>query len=133
MAACLRLCRGLLQDPLAYPDPTIFSPERHLKQLHDGTWELRTDVPDPRKYAFGFGRRACPGVHIAEQSLFATITTLLHTIDIVRAKDSDGVEMVPEVQVASGLLAHTLPFPYELRMRPDAHELVDMCIAAADI
>lgn len=133
MAACLRFCRGLLHDPRAYPDPSVFSPERHLKQLHDGSWELRTDVPDPRMYAFGFGRRACPGIHIAEQSLFATIATLLHTIDIVRAKDSNGIEIIPEVQVASGLLAYTLPFPYELRMRPDARELVDMCVAAADI
>lgn len=90
-------------------------------------------MPDPRLYAFGFGRRVCPGRHIAEQSLFAILATVLHTLDVVRAKDGEGREVVPDVRVNSGLLSHTYPFPYELCMRADARELVDMCVAAAEL
>lgn len=129
----LTFSRGLLQDPQSYPNPSTFFPERYLDHLSDGTWQMRNDVPDPRMYAFGFGRRACPGLHIAEQSLFATFATLLHTLDVVRAKDEEGKEVVPDIRLTSGLLAHLLPFPYELRMREDARELVDMCVAAAEL
>jgi cytochrome P450 len=95
-------------------------------------WKLRTDVPDPRTFAFGFGRRVCPGTHIAEQSLFATLATVLHTLDVMRAKGPDGKEVIPDVKVNSGALCHPLPFPYELHMRKDARELVDICATDAD-
>jgi cytochrome P450 len=107
-------------------------PERYLAELHDGTWSLRPDAPDPRKYVFGFGRRICPGMHIAEQSLFAIVTTVLHTLSVERAKDASGNQVVPEVLVNSGALSHALPFPYEIRMRDDAKNLVDACILAAE-
>jgi hypothetical protein len=83
-------------------------------------------------YAFGFGRRVCPGTHIAEQSLFANLATVLHTLDVMRAKDHDGMEVIPDVGVNSGVLCHALPFPYELRMREDARDLVEMCQTVAE-
>ena len=43
--------RGMLHDPVAYPNPSLFKPERFIAGL-DTTTE-----PDPREIAFGFGRR----------------------------------------------------------------------------
>jgi hypothetical protein len=120
-----------LQGSPSKPE-SLFSPERHLRHLPDGTWKLRDDVPDPRMFAFGFGRRICPGAHIAEQSLFAILATVLHTLDVMPAKDQDGVNVVPDVRVNSGLLSHALPFPYELHMREDAGEMVETCVTTAD-
>jgi hypothetical protein len=119
--------RSLLHNPSTFPDPSKFSPERYLMQQCDGTWSLRPDVPDSRDYVFGFGKRTCPGRHIAEQSLFAAIATVLHTLDIVRAKDLEGNEVVPKVQVNSGALSHALPFAYGVAMRADAQPLMDVC------
>jgi cytochrome P450 len=115
-----------------YPNPEVFSPERHLIRLSDGRWKLREDVTDPRKFAFGFGRRVCPGIHIAEQSLFAILTTVMQTLDVVRVKDHDGREVIPDARVNSGLLCHPLPFAYILRARSDAKNLLDMCVAVAE-
>lgn len=42
----------MLRDPIAYPEPEEFKPERFLK---DG--ELNPAVRDPDTAAFGFGRR----------------------------------------------------------------------------
>lgn len=44
--------RAMMYDEKAYPNPTIFNPERFLK---DG--KLDPEVLDPRIIAFGFGRR----------------------------------------------------------------------------
>ncbi|KAJ6542523.1 cytochrome P450 [Mycena vulgaris] len=51
---------------------TGFAPEKHLN-------EDAADVRpvDPRAYAFGFGRRACPGQYLAEDSLFIFAASIL--------------------------------------------------------
>jgi cytochrome P450 len=100
--------------------------------MADGTWKLRTDVMDPRNFAFGFGRRVCPGTHIADQSIFATLATVVHTLDIRRAKDRNGKEVIPEARMNSGLICHPVPFEYEIHKRPDADKLLEMCATSVE-
>jgi cytochrome P450 len=118
---------ALLHDPDMYPNPEQFMPERYLERSPSGTWLNRTDVRDPRSFCFGFGRRICPGAHIAEQSLFAMVATVLHTLSVGRSKDMNGNEIVPQPDAGSGALSHPKPFDYTIRMRDDAKDLVQMC------
>jgi hypothetical protein len=48
----------------------------------------------------------------------------------MRAKNSEGNEIMPEIGLISGLVCHPRLFAYELRMRDDARELVNMGITA---
>jgi cytochrome P450 len=105
--------RGILHNPDDYPDPHSFNPARYLTP--DGA--LDPSIRDPRTACFGFGRRVCPGRHIADATLFAMVATLLATVDIVRAKDAQGKEIIPNVEVTSGLLCHPKPFPWSVRPR----------------
>jgi cytochrome P450 len=75
------------------------------------------DAPDPRTASFGFGRRVCLGRHLADASLFATFSTVLATMNIMRIKDAQGKETVPEVAQTSGFLSHPKPFNYALECR----------------
>ena len=50
-------------DPDVYPDPTEFKPERFIK---DGKL-VGTPYSERGHHGFGFGRRVCPGLHIAER------------------------------------------------------------------
>jgi cytochrome P450 len=118
---------ALLHDPEVYPNPEQFMPERYLDRLPSGAWSTRADVRDPRDFCFGFGRRICPGLHIAEQSLFAMVATVLQTLSIGRSKDVDGNEILPQPDAGSGLLSHPKPFDYTIGMRDDAKDLVQMC------
>ncbi|EIW84453.1 cytochrome P450 [Coniophora puteana RWD-64-598 SS2] len=61
---------AISQNPEKYPSPSSFKPERFL----DGTGGLTNDVPT---YAFGFGRRICPGRHFATNSLWIAVARLL--------------------------------------------------------
>ncbi|KAF5353993.1 hypothetical protein D9756_007077 [Leucocoprinus leucothites] len=62
-----------------FPEPEEFRPERFINN------------PDPffKNYSvtFGFGRRICPGQHIANDQLFVLITRILWAFDIVAQED----------------------------------------------
>ncbi|KAF9000229.1 cytochrome P450 [Cyathus striatus] len=80
---------ALTHDEETYPNPSVFDPERHLG-----------DNPqmDPFKFAFGFGRRSCPGSHFAEMSIFLTVSSILATYNIGKPLDKDGKETEPLVE-----------------------------------
>lgn len=48
----IRWNRAILDDPVVYPDPSVFNPERFLK---DG--KINPEVQDPEVAAFGYGHR----------------------------------------------------------------------------
>jgi hypothetical protein len=113
--------RSILHNSDDYPEPERFMPERFLTP--EGA--LDPTVRNPRTVCFGSGRRICPGQYVAEATLFMTVATLLATIDIVRAKDADGKEIVPEVVATGELVSHAKPFPWAARSRSsDAAALV---------
>jgi cytochrome P450 len=111
------MCRAILHNPKDYPDPHVFDPERYLVATPSGAYASNLNAPDPRTAAFGFGRRGCVGRHLADASLLATVSTVLATMNIIRAKDAHGKETVPEVAQTSGFTSHPKPFSYALECR----------------
>jgi cytochrome P450 len=67
-----------------YPEPDAFKPERFINP--DGT--LREDPV--LTSLFGFGRRICPGRHLAEATLFIAIASFLSVFNIKKGNDTDG-------------------------------------------
>lgn len=51
---------------------------------------------DPRTFAFGVGRRMCPGRYLGEASVFTTASMLLATSTLKKATDRNGREIEPE-------------------------------------
>ncbi|KAH6899210.1 cytochrome P450 [Coprinopsis sp. MPI-PUGE-AT-0042] len=74
---------AISRDPIIYPDPYEFRPERFLK---DG--KIDPDVLDPNSYAFGFGRRICPGRWLSQESLGLFAASLLAVFNVLPAKDA---------------------------------------------
>ncbi|KAF9074345.1 cytochrome P450 [Rhodocollybia butyracea] len=74
-------------------DAVEFRPERFLNE--DGT--LRSD--EDEHSAYGFGRRICVGRHVADNSLFINIATVLWALNIVPSTDKE----VPQEQKRDSL------------------------------
>ena len=66
-----------------YPEPDSFKPERFINP--DGS--LRDDPAVTS--LFGFGKRICPGRHLADAMIFIVIASLLSVFDIKKGDDSE--------------------------------------------
>ncbi|PSR97715.1 hypothetical protein PHLCEN_2v4273 [Hermanssonia centrifuga] len=88
---------AILHDPATYPDPDKFSPEQFLTD----TGELNLDAPEPTA-AFGFGRRICPGMYMASDSLWIAAASLLWAFRV--EKPEGGEQESPTGNYTSGLV-----------------------------
>ncbi|KAG2156216.1 cytochrome P450 [Suillus clintonianus] len=100
----------MLNDPQTYADPSEFNPERFLAK--DGK-EAETD---PRTVVFGFGRRICPGLHLADASVWISTAMSLAVFNISKVVEN-GVEITPEVDPSSGTISHPKPFKCSIKPR----------------
>lgn len=78
--------RAMLHDENVYPDPFVFKPERFLTK--DG--KIDNTTRDPRHACFGFGRRICPGRHMAFSAVWIALASILYSFSIDKTKDEAG-------------------------------------------
>jgi len=83
----------MLHDEKDYPDSYSFKPERHITTGPDGKMKINPEVFPPENIVFGFGRRECPGQHMAYASVWITICLVLSAFRIEKRKNADGSEI----------------------------------------
>lgn len=105
---------AISRDKEMYPDPSEFRPERFLGP---------SPQMDPRKFIFGFGRRACPGLHFAQASLFLNISCILAAFTIAKPLDERGEEITPIAEFENvSVVRH--PKPFKCRFIPRNKDLL---------
>ncbi|KAF9560649.1 cytochrome P450 [Agrocybe pediades] len=87
------------RDPAYFPDPEKFDPQRWLTK--EG--KIKEDL---RSYSFGFGRRVCPGQHMATASVFIN-TALIQWAFKVKP---DPTSPIDEWAFTESANTHPLPF-----------------------
>ncbi|KAK0199456.1 cytochrome P450 [Desarmillaria ectypa] len=93
---------SIFRDPEVFPDPERFDPQRWLTP--DGTF--RGDI---KNYNFGFGRRVCPGMHVANRSLFINTALLMWAFNISQdSVDTMGLTDSPNMR----------PLPFKVTFEP---------------
>ncbi|KAF9002123.1 cytochrome P450 [Cyathus striatus] len=106
---------AILRDESIYTNPDSFNPGRYLAKPEGN------EEPYPIGH-FGFGRRICPGLHFADASLWIAICSILATLDIGRALDDKGNEIIPTVELVTGITSHPKQFPYSIKPRDQTRE-----------
>ncbi|OBZ76382.1 O-methylsterigmatocystin oxidoreductase [Grifola frondosa] len=99
-----------LHDPHTYEDPMTFNPNRFLSS------QSRAPERDPREVAFGFGRRICPGLNLADASIWLSCAMSLAAFDISKATE-DGVVIEPSLEYSTGTISHPPPFKCSIKPR----------------
>ncbi|GLB39440.1 putative cytochrome p450 [Lyophyllum shimeji] len=104
----------ILHDANLYPNPFRFDPERFTSA---NSTNLKTPFvpsqPDPRAYAFGFGRRTCPGMNFAETTMLLAMAGILAKFDISLPTH----EPLPQVEFTPGITSHIKPFNVNITPR----------------
>ncbi|KAK0209427.1 cytochrome P450 [Armillaria fumosa] len=89
----------ICRDPSVFANPEVFDPTHWF----DDNGSLRSDAS---LFNFGFGRRVCPGRHVADRSLFITTALLLWAFRITEDENppidqrnfkGEGISITPEV------------------------------------
>jgi len=103
---------AISRDPVVFPNPEKFDPQRWLDQ----NGELRNDI---ECYPFGFGRRVCPGMDLANRSMFIALAHLLWSFRI-REHPGTPIDTTPDMDNA---VAHLPPFEVDFVPRIDVERL----------
>lgn len=106
------------------PEPEKFNPDRfrnHPKLANEyavgGDWENRDH------YGYGAGRRLCPGILLAERSMWRITAKLLWAFEFSEPTDPVTGKTVPldENAYTSSNLVCPLPYRVTVKPRSDAH------------
>lgn len=75
------------------------------------------DAYDRDHFTYGAGRRVCPGVHVAEKSLYINIARVLWGFNIGKKKNADGTVVEPDMGMVRGFLSVPQLFDCEITPR----------------
>jgi cytochrome P450 len=85
------------------------------------------NVADPYErdhFTYGAGRRACPGVHVAERSLYINISRVLWGFDISKKGGPDGKLIEPTQTMVRGFMSVPQPFECDITPRSEKHATI---------
>ncbi|KAI9275905.1 cytochrome P450 [Phascolomyces articulosus] len=69
-------------NPDLYPEPTKFKPERFLNNTRTMQSCANGKLENRDHFLFGWGRRTCPGIHLAEVQMFNILTRVFADCDL---------------------------------------------------
>ncbi|KAJ3839896.1 cytochrome P450 [Lentinula raphanica] len=113
---------GIYHDPDLYEDPETFNPDRFIDNEY-GT-KPNVDTSNFRaNIAFGYGRRICPGIHLANNSLLLNTMNLLWGFSFESPLDtSTGLPIPVDIfNYHKGILAVPKPFKCRITCRSPGH------------
>ncbi|KIY44122.1 cytochrome P450 [Fistulina hepatica ATCC 64428] len=114
-----------LHDPVVYHDPLTFNPDRFLGP---------SPAPDPRETGvFGYGRRICPGNHLADVSVWINVAKAIAALHVSKAVDENGKIIEPVADTTDGVIVRPLPFRCSVKPRSEhILKLIDEALLLAE-
>ncbi|KAI9263718.1 cytochrome P450 [Sporodiniella umbellata] len=78
------------RNPKIYPDPDVFKPERFIGRTEKMSDSSNANNAERDHFAFGWGRRKCPGIYLAELELFNFYVRFFSKYTVEPELDSNG-------------------------------------------
>ncbi|KAI9272629.1 cytochrome P450 [Phascolomyces articulosus] len=84
-------------NPDVYDNPEKFIPDRFMNRLKPMAACAHANISERDHFVFGWGRRACPGIHMAEVEIYNILVRLLAKATINPITDSNGNPVYPDI------------------------------------
>ncbi|KAI9283380.1 cytochrome P450 [Sporodiniella umbellata] len=102
-----------------YKDPETFDPERYMNDFRSIHASSKSHVDNREMFNFGWGRRMCPGIYLAEVEIFTWLCHLLaeHTVEPYVSPDGKVLHANIKDVIDYGGIMSPLPFKIQLVKR----------------
>ncbi|KAI8890613.1 cytochrome P450 [Backusella circina FSU 941] len=103
------------ENPEVYEDPKTFNPDRYLSNTKTMFASANGNIKERDHYNFGWGRRICPGMYLAEVEIFSSFVRGFLKFNVKPALNENGKEVYPDIvsSVDAGSVLH--PEEYKVR------------------
>ncbi|KAG8905314.1 hypothetical protein FRB99_000240 [Tulasnella sp. 403] len=113
---------AISHDPTLFTSPSTFDPSRYLAS---------PPPLDPREYVLGYGRRICPGGHLAYQGFWIGAAMLLASFTFEKKRDANDVVIEPVCEFAFGFNSEPAPYACDIKPRnPHVREKVTRALSS---
>lgn len=103
-----------------FSDPRTFNPDRQVQDTSLFESATAQKPAERGQWGFGSGRRMCPGMHVAQNTLLLAISRILWAFQIEPAKGERGNEIgIDRDAVVGGLAAAPAPFLCSIKPRSE--------------
>ncbi|KAG1792730.1 cytochrome P450 [Suillus plorans] len=109
---------AIANDPEAFPEPQTFNPQRWI----DDAGRVRDDLRF-FAFAFGFGRRVCPGQHLANRSVFVNTALILWAFRL----SENPAAKIDTLAFSDTFIIHAAPFEICFEKRIDESVIRELC------
>ncbi|KAH7109741.1 cytochrome P450, partial [Dactylonectria estremocensis] len=112
---------AMVREEALYPDSEAFNPGRWLNPKYPTYQEPLSQFPNLKRYlTFGFGRRICPGLELAERALFIQVSHIAWACSIQLKKDEYGSTIpAPWYDYAAGVNTRPNAFSFDMKPRSE--------------
>ncbi|KAG2029824.1 cytochrome P450 [Suillus americanus] len=107
---------AIANDPEVFPEPNKSNPERWI----DDAVRVRNDL---QFFPFGFGRRVCPGQHVANRSIFFNTALILWAFRL----SENPAAKIDTLTVSDAATIHAAPFEICFEKRIDEDLIRALC------
>ncbi|KAG2099579.1 cytochrome P450 [Suillus discolor] len=107
---------AIANDPEVFPEPHKFNPQRWI----DDAGRVRGDL---KFFTFGFGRRVCPGQHVANRSVFINTALILWAFRL----SENPAAKIDTLAFSDTFTIHAAPFEICLAKRIDENVVRELC------
>ncbi|KAI7873245.1 cytochrome P450 [Mucor mucedo] len=110
-ATLITSMESMHQNPEVYAEPLRFYPERFLNNLKTMDAAAKGKLEERDHFNFGWGRRLCAAVYMAEVELFMAFVQVITRCTIEPVRDIDGKEHFPDIEnsIIKGLILSPVP------------------------
>ncbi|KAI9282685.1 cytochrome P450 [Sporodiniella umbellata] len=107
-----------------FEEPEKFKPERYLGDIQSLHATSNGPVAKRELYNFGWGRRMCPGIYLAENEVFCWLCLLLSNYTIEPVVSPNGEKDYPNIEDCLDFGTIVVPVPFKVKYEPRHNKAV---------